>query len=108
MDTTTITLYQDRYEQLLELEIKVDLMRKMFAEDGYITSSSLRMLFCPRCAAKEANDIYAMMDEPMRRQVFDDAFGAYKDLEVFETFWDDLSVDDHLELMGFKRFEVSI
>ena len=44
----------------------------------------------------------------MRRQVFDDAFGAYKDLEVFETFWDDLSVDDHLELMGFKRFEVSI
>ena len=61
--------------------------------------------YCPRCAAKEANDIYGMMDEPTKRKVFDDAFGAYKDLEVFETFWDDLSDDDHLELMGFKRLE---
>lgn len=56
MDTTTITLYQDRYEQLLELEIKVDLMRKMFAEDGYITSSSLRMLFDFPEPEKENND----------------------------------------------------
>lgn len=56
MDTTTITLYQDRYEQLLELEIKVDLMRKMFAEDGYITSSSLRMLFDLPEPEKENND----------------------------------------------------
>lgn len=56
MDTTTITLYQDRYEQLFELEIKVDLMRKMFAEDGYITSSSLRMLFDLPEPEKENND----------------------------------------------------
>lgn len=56
MDTTTITLYQDRYEQLLEMEIKVDLMRKMFAEDGYITSSSLRMLFDLPEPEKENND----------------------------------------------------
>ena len=56
METTTITLHQERYEQLLSLEIKVDLMRKMFAEDGYITSSSLRMLFNLPEPEKENND----------------------------------------------------
>lgn len=56
METTTITLHQERYEQLLSLEIKVDLMRKMFAEDGYITSSSLRMLFDLPEPEKENND----------------------------------------------------
>ena len=56
METTTITLHQERYEQLLSLEIKVDLMRKMFAEDGYITSSSLRMLFDLPEPEKEETD----------------------------------------------------
>lgn len=56
MEEIKVVLYQDRYEQLLELEIKVDLMRKMFAEDGYITSSSLRMLFDLPEPEKENND----------------------------------------------------
>lgn len=56
MEEIKVVLYQDRYEQLLELEIKVDLMRKMFAEDGYITSSSLRMLFDLPEPEKEDND----------------------------------------------------
>ena len=42
---TTVILEQARYEQLLALETKVNLMRDFMEKDGYITDSTIRMLF---------------------------------------------------------------
>lgn len=59
--------------------------------------------FCRKCAIKEADEMFSNMDDDERRELFDEAFGAFKDKEVFETFWTDLDEEDKLDLMGFER-----
>ena len=59
--------------------------------------------FCRKCAVKEADEMFNGFNDQMKYELFCEAFGSYKDKEVFEGFWDDLNDTEKLDLMGFER-----
>ena len=53
MEEIKIELYQDRYEQLLDIETRVNIIKNFYAINGYITDSDLCLILGIKRKPKE-------------------------------------------------------